>query len=36
MNFVDASVYLRQFLRRPGLVRLGLTVISGYAIRKFL
>jgi hypothetical protein len=37
MDFVDASVYLRQFFRRPRLVRLGsLTVISGYAIRKLL
>lgn len=37
MDFVDASVKLRQLFRRPGLVRSGLLiVISGYAIRKLL
>jgi hypothetical protein len=37
MDFVDASVYLRQLFGRPGLVGPGsLIVISGYAIRKLL
>jgi len=37
MDFVDASPYLRQLSRRPGIVRLGsLILISGHAIRKLL
>jgi hypothetical protein len=37
MDFVDASAYLRQLSRRPGIVRLGLLIlIAGHAIRKLL
>jgi hypothetical protein len=37
MDFVDASAYLRQLSRRPGVVRLGLLIlISGHALRKLL
>jgi hypothetical protein len=37
IDFVDASAYLRQLSRRPGIVRLGLLIrISGHAMRKLL
>jgi hypothetical protein len=37
MDFVDASAYLGQLFRRPGIVRLGLLIrICGHAMRKRL
>jgi hypothetical protein len=37
IDFVDASAYLRQLSRRPGIVRLGLLIlVSGHAMRKLL
>jgi len=37
MDFVDASAYLRQLSRRPGVVGLVLLIlISGHAMRKLL
>jgi hypothetical protein len=37
MDFLDASAYLRQLSRRPGIVSLGLQIlISGHAMRKLL
>jgi hypothetical protein len=37
IDFVDASEYLRQLSRAPGIVRLGPQIfISGHAMRKLL
>jgi hypothetical protein len=37
IDFVDASAYLRQLSGRPGIVRLGLLMLScGHAMRKLL
>jgi hypothetical protein len=37
IDFVDASAYVRQLARRPGIIRLGvLILISGHATRKLL
>jgi hypothetical protein len=37
MDFVDASAYLRQLSRRPGIVMLGLLIlVSGHAMRELL
>jgi hypothetical protein len=37
IDFVDASAYLRQLSRRPGIVRSGLLMlICGHAMRKLV
>jgi hypothetical protein len=37
MDFVDASAYLRQISRRPGIVRLGSLILGpGHALRERL
>jgi hypothetical protein len=36
MDFVDASAYLRQISRRPGIVPLGSLIGPGHALRKLL